>query len=827
MKHRKKHLLFGCLAALVLFAGAFPAYAKDRNDFSTNIDPDPSRTVPVAVDITAVYGRNARLGSFVPIKVSLCGQTELPFSGTLSVSTLESNNDEGTEEYEYSYQVEVGPAETKTMELYVPLGQKSGTIHLTLKDEKNRTMGETSMDFDVSKEDVRLFAGVLGKKEGSLSWLDGTGLNYGMITARVVEIPGDDFPEDSRGFSMFDVMFVNGYDCRMLKDSQKEAVLDWVKNGGTLLVDTGRDRDLTLDILGEAQEKVTLKDPEVRWVGMGTEYTKNRPGDSEVRVTYTEPVISGAEERMVADGTPLLKTLQYGKGTIGVYGVNLSDLSGFAKKNPAFAPYFLGEIFNDNELNTIYYNSQGRDADYWKACNLVIGGNGERLPNLTLYAIIVVGYLVIVGPGLYVLLKKRGLNRYYGTAVFVFSAAACVVIWGMGFKTRFTSEFCTTATILDASGTGAKEMTFLNIRTPDSSGFTVDLPSDYKVTPLTRSGRYDTNQIEDYRKKHQTAIGIRKEADQTVLWSRRSKAFDSRFFFLERKRDQVPGNVDADFTVSDGTITGYVENTLPVTLENAAVYLYGQVLILGDLEPGQRLEFDREPLKVWPVGMTWMLSDALTGTPDRQEDSDGQYIENVQKSGLGAYFADRYYASYNGEVRLGAFLPAGYEGDGELFGKNRDGRIFYTQEIPCAMGTDGQVYRCGQLREPSVTSGMGASYGNSMMLYGTDPAVVEYAPGSDLVIEKYSFLPVSDEFFQGSQYSYIRPFSGEASFYNQKTGSYDPVDIRKQDFSREELADYIAADGKITVRYTGGSDAENGISQTLPLLMVTGRENGC
>ena len=143
------------------------------------------------------------------------------------------------------------------------------------------------------------------------------------------------------------------------------------------------------------------------------------------------------------------------------------------------------------------------------------------------------------------------------------------------------------------------------------------------------------------------------------------------------------------------------------------------------------------------------------------------------------------------------------------------------------MGTDGQVYRCGQIREPSVTSGMGANYGNSMILYGTDPAVVEYDLGTDLVIEKYSFLPVSDEFFLGSQYSYIRPFSGEAGFYNQKTGSYDPVDIRKQDFSREELADYIAADGKITVRYTGGSDAENGISQTLPLLMVTGRENGC
>ena len=256
--------------------------------------------------------------------------------------------------------------------------------------------------------------------------------------------------------------------------------------------------------------------------------------------------------------------------------------------------------------------------------------------------------------------------------------------------------------------------------------------------------------------------------------------------------------------MSDGTITGYVENRLPVTLENAAVYLYGQVLIIGNMEPGQRLEFDREPLKVWPLGMTWMLSDTLTGTPDRQEDSDEEYIKNVQKSNLSGYFTDRYYSSYNGEVRFGAFLPEGYEGNDDLFGKNWDGRTFYTQKIDCAMGTDGEVYRCGQIREPSVTSGIGANYGNSMILYGTDPVVVEYDPGTDIVIEKFSFLPVSDDFFQGNQYSYIRPFSGETSFYNEKTGSYDPVDIRKQDFSREELADYIAADGKITVRLTSG-----------------------
>ena len=98
-------------------------------------------------------------------------------------------------------------------------------------------------------------------------------------------------------------------------------------------------------------------------------------------------------------------------------------------------------------------------------------------------------------------------------------------------------------------------------------------------------------------------------------------------------------------------------------------------------------------------------------------------------------------------------------------------------------------------------------------------------PGTDIQIGTYSFLPVSEQFFEDARYSYIDRFSGEASFYNEKTGTYDLVDIRKQDFTREELSDYIAADGKITVRYSGGNDAKNGTSQALPLLMVTGREN--
>ncbi len=139
---------------------------------------------------------------------------------------------------------------------------------------------------------------------------------------------------------MFNVLLINGYDCRTLNDVQKEAVLTWVENGEHCLSEREETGIRPLDILGEAEPKVSKKDPEVLLVGMGTEYTKNSPGDSEIRVTYTEPVISGAEERMVTDGTPLLKTMKYGRGTIGVYGGKPVGSLRLCEKDPVLRVVF-------------------------------------------------------------------------------------------------------------------------------------------------------------------------------------------------------------------------------------------------------------------------------------------------------------------------------------------------------------------------------------------------------------------------------------------------------------------------------------------------------
>ena len=100
---------------------------------------------------------------------------------------------------------------------------------------------------------------------------------------------------------------------------------------------------------------------------------------------------------------------------------------------------------------------------------------------------------------------------------------------------------------------------------------------------------------------------------------------------------------------------------------------------------------------------------------------------------------------------------------------------------------------------------------------------MEYYLGSDIRVEKLSFLPVSEVFLENLKYYYLEQFKGEAYFYNYSTKNYDQVDLEQVDFSYEELKEYLSPSNSLTVKYING-ESENGANASLPLLMVTGRE---
>lgn len=795
---RRKGTAF-VLLVLLLTCGVFAAYGGEGD----------AHVSPVSMEISSVYGDIGRLGVHVPVSVKLYGQSEAVFSGTVSVSTLENDSDNKDELFRYVYPVKVDTAETKELTFYVPLGQKSSRIYVTLQDADGNTVREQSMQFDIGNNEGRLLLGTL--TDSGLSYLDEVSMEYGMTGTELIPFEAEIFPEDERGLALLDVLVVNDFDTEKLSEKQADAVVKWVENGGVLLIGTGREAERTLSAFRAAFGISGSRRGTEESINLGMEFSEKTPGDSEIQLYCAELSLADGRIAEEIDGAALRYDIEYKKGKVGVYTYDLSELSGFIAKNPSYAGKMLSDVLGEERLSDIYYYSAyGDDQEYWNAYGMVNTGDTDRLPRLAAYAVVLTLYIAVVGPGLYLFLKKKDMSRLYGAGVVLFSIGISVVVYLLGIGTRFTSQFLTTAAVIEADGKRAVETSYINIRTPDSRPLSLTFPADYKVTPLTRSSRYSEQPIRDFEKPGKASFEIREGEHETVISAGRSAAFKPRFFKAE-KTSELPAGVSGNVSFSDGQISGTIRNDMEVDLRNAVILLYGHICRIGDLGAGEERSLQEEELLVWPVGMTYVASEWLSGG-------------DSGKSSLYTYFLDKNFRTFVPS----AYLLAEGTSDGimaEEVVKDQvsDGMVLYAAKLKPDTGSS-RIYRSGLMNKPEVNIGSGSLYGDGLTMYGSDPVAVEYFLGTDIEVEKVSFLPVSSEFLENSDYYYLKLFDGGFYFYNQITKEYDRMELSKREFTAEELSSYLSEKNSITVKYTAGDSESVGTSSLLPHPMVTGRK---
>jgi len=783
---------------------------------------------PVTMEVSSIYGEIGKMGVHAPITVKLYGQSSAVFEGTLAVQTLENAAEQGTEVYEYLYPVTVATGETKELEVYVPLGQRSSEIHIVLTSSAGKTIGAETMFFDISRDMGRLLIGALTDRKEDIFYLDGVSLDYGMVQSKMVFLEPEKFPEDVRGLEMLDILVINRFETDRLSDAQRDVLRAWVEDGGTLLLGTGATAYSTLGPL--AEELVTLPIGGMFYenINLGTEYEEKAPGDSDITMVCADLEISGGVVVEESDGIPLLTVVKRGEGKIGIYCYDLGELTEFVEKNPSYVSKMLTDVLDSNEISDLYYySSYGSDEDYWNAYTLVNTGNADRLPNLGVYAVVIVIYILLAGPGLYVILKKKDMSRLYSTSVVLMSVGVAALIYLLGIGTRFTSQFFTVASVMELDGSTVKETAFMNVRTPDSRPFSVTIPAEYTVTPLTRTSRYDEHPIVDFERNEKSLVELRFGESGTVLSAKQTKAFEPRFFKLEKEsNDGIKNGISGSLQWRDGTITGVLSNNLPFTLEDAALVLYGQMYLIGDIKTGEVLEFSESPLLVWPAGMSYMAAGQITGSSRKEEESNSEYLRKAERDGLISYYiGERFAVSSTDGYLVGIGPDGGVAAVDALNGQENDRLILYAAKLNVSSGEEGVIYRSGLTNQPVINSGNGAIYGDGLTMYGVEPLMVEYMLGTDIQVEKLSFLPVSDVFTEDPSYYYLKPFDGEVYFYNNTTRNYDRIDISQVDFKAEELRPYLSVKGSIVVKYTINDSDYAGVSNLLPHLMVTGRTN--
>ncbi len=778
----------------------------------------------VSMEAVPVYGDAGKEGSHVPIVINVCGDG---FAGYAAVDAYENGNNGASLIYRYEYPVRTDENGDFGIEVYVPLGRDLNELTVRLFDEDGEELEEEQLAFDVSRDRGRLIIGALSDDPESLMYLDEVNLNYGMVRSVLTVLDKETFPDDERGLEILDVLVVNDFDLSSLSKDQENAMLEWVYDGGTLLFGTGEDAERTLGDIAD----IILSDPVsnlgYRSVNMGAEYARENPGDSDIDLYCVEVTLNEGREVLESDGFTLLTMTDLGNGEIGVFSFDLSGISDFASDNPAFPARFLMEIFGEDRLSRIYfYSSAGLNTSYWDAQSLVGSADAAESPNITAYVIAAACYLVLIVV-IFFVLRRYDLSRHYGILVIALSGVFAAFIWLVGSQTRYNAEFYNCAGVVNISDGGAWETVFVNARTPDGRGYSFSVDPEYAVTPLFGEG--PRSMPEGARGRDGTApepdVTIAYGEETTILTVKKSQAFESSFYKLTRSFTDGPEvGIDSDLVFFDGKLKGTVTNGFPFDLYDAAIVAYGQVIpISGTFASGETLNFSGEEALIWPVGMERLLARMITEADEIAAGSE-DYAGSTELTALYTYYLENGFGSFSPGFTLIALGPAeGLCEELSAGAAKADGRMLYAIDLDVSRYEDGAFYISGQSKKPEAVAGTGLVNDDSMTLYGSDPLTVRYYPRSDIIIEKISFLPVSDIFTEDPDYGYLKVFDGETYLYNNLTGEFDKVDILGGDLAAADLKDYLMEDNSFIVRYVPRAQDTGEQTLLLPLLMVTGR----
>ncbi|MFR3283681.1 MAG: ATP-binding cassette domain-containing protein [Clostridium fessum] len=714
-------------------------------------------------------------------------------------------------------------------EYYIPLGVRADQMFVSVQDVNGKTVIRKRLKLGSEEDVAESYIGILTDTPEALSYLDGAGIRYGTLRTRAVFLDAEQAPDDRLGYDPLDLVIVSGFDLDSLSDVQYEALRRWVEDGGTILFGGGVDCARNYGRFAEKVLEPPYLDAVTVPVSLGGE---TAPGEQtgEIQAECVDVNLKNGSTLLAGEVFPLLSHTNCKRGRIVAAAFSMDAISDLCLTNPSsFEKLYtlvLGSDTVDELAQEDYY---GYSGSYFSVQGLVNTGNAGRLPKVAAYTVIVVVYLLLIGPGIYFYLKKRGIYRYYLPAVTLGAFLFTGIIYALGVKTRFREPFVTYASILDTSGEEAEEATYMNIRSPYNKPYSVSLKPGYEVRPMTRSYYYDAVSAVRFTGEEEYHTNFVYQPERVEIKMRDTVAFSPNLFTLRRELEKTDAmGVQGNISYFDGVVSGTVKNCFEEPLENAALLINGKAVLLGRLEPGQTVSLDGKESCNYPVSYSYAAAQMVTGADqyEKAEIEDPDYLKAQERTRLLSFYLDSGAGRNPSEACLVAFSTRKLQGEEDFLADARtlrEGFCMVTESIPLNREKDGKLYRSALEEDPTVLAGNYEAAYNTMYSGETaEAATVEYSLGSDLVIEKLTFETLSPRFSENPLYPYMSSFSGSMYFYNYETGRNDRIEL-KSEYSAKELSPYLSPSNTLTVKYVPEQTGEYGWESQLPRIYVVGR----
>ncbi|MDF2588719.1 MAG: hypothetical protein K0S41_2560 [Anaerocolumna sp.] len=816
------------------------------------------------MSITVDYGFDqfAKYGRYMEVTVNVENK-QTDFQGWFEIVVPSASDNVA-----YRKEFKVNANQSAKISLTVPVIDDTGLLHVKIIDKKYNTIVEKDCKIKIGNYEKQLYFGVLSDKPNELEYMNTLG-------SRVFYLDENNLSDDYLGLDLLDVIVVNHFDTKRLSDAQLNAIKEWVLKGGTLVIGTGENvldslakigKTYDIEFNGEfskdditfGMDEVKLK--EIKQLIKSYEderkyLIENIKSRNEMLLTYGRsaieiqdaipdnwaqntinnlkiiPVNKEIAKVKIKDGvsfidendTDIMQVLDYGQGKIQLFSIDL----GFVDKYKSMGTAFFTEIAkNISQINLLKIQEEYYGASKGYTINSSItNSNDNNVPKTGKYVIIIIIYILLIGPISFFVLKKLDKRSLTWIVVPITAIVFTTIIYFVGADTRISNPFISYVEIFNFKDeSNVDNEVYFSVTAPYNHDYIVDYKGNDNIKEL-KSSRYNYY-MENLDSKNnylleQFSSAINYGINETTIEIKDNPAFNP-LYYQSKNTITKDNKLTAQVSYTGEKISGTLNNQFDFDMTNSMLMSDGYIVNLGTIASGEMISLnDKEGVYLSTkddIYNTNIINEIAGGTSDIADNT----REINQKSNIINYFVEDkiMFGSYDSFV-LGFIDDSPWNGmltvqlpDRFISKLSKGIETFGIKVVVIPIDVNynkGNETFVSSIDSFAVSDGIQNKYYSTRYLSGESTTIEYRLPAQDKVLSIEYLINRN----QDSMNEYLVKFEGKIYFLNQITGNYDEVFKTGTGGSVTNVTDYFTDDNTITIRYSSDLSS-NGYQMVLP-----------
>lgn len=566
----KRSLICTIIWLLVLLLLPISVQAEDKKELSIETE-------------IGFEGKANPLEGF-PIKVVVHNHSEREISGDIAITVSPAYSMDAGDVVQW---VDLQPGSSQTVTLSIPsysVESSGDSTPRTIRFYESGWEHGEELDFNGTPYiganglgDENYVIGVLSDHSDTLSSLKDV-TYQSPYSAETIQIKADNIPEEGVGLNMLSMIFAHDVDMSSLSTKQQSMIEAWVYQGGTLVLTNPPSDDDWAETINQMLPITTSSSEDVVSSEFLTELTENSFPEETISLWQGDVANDADVMFHTSNGQPILVASKAGKGEYAQLTVSPELFSDWE-----YAPDVWRELLQPFMVGHSSYEDFNELENYMHSISYVSNLFPSSFISLTLLVFIYMGYILVICPVIYLVLKRIDKREHAWWILPSVSVLLSIAIFFIGGKDRIHDQQVNENVLLQLNeqgkGFGVASTSFLNSQSGTYQlGFQEDM---YSPFPISESTYFGSTQ----QKRAKVSVRYDQQGEQVITYE------DRDFWSVSNAAGPINGvdvgKIESDLTFTDGEIKGTIANHTNVTIESLYFLAGTEVIDLGRFEKEQ------------------------------------------------------------------------------------------------------------------------------------------------------------------------------------------------------------------------------------------------